>query len=395
MSEWTDFSDVRRKLLRKWDRGEFLAARLKNEPLVLRYSLKKPGTKDWVERFDDTHTWLDALIVAGKKYCFEIESKEITHRQRGRNRFPQSVLFDSDEALFKCIGKLGSVHRFDDISDLILGSFPELKPWLEKRALVALAHYDDWPRIFAVLVFLKQHPRPGIYVRQLQVPAVDTKFIEKRRKLLSELLDLVLPEEAIDWDEKGVKRFEQRYGFLPTPLQVRFRILDPEHYISGLSDLQLTVQEFCKLHIDIDTVFITENEKNGLSFPEVKRGIVIFKLGFALTRLTDIDWLHSKKIYYWGDIDTDGYGMLDQLRAYFPHVESFLMDKQTLLAHHSQWVVDGTPSKRELQRLLPDEQEVYQLLLRDELAVQLRLEQEKVSYHLVKEQLAGLGLATF
>lgn len=386
MSDWTEVIDIRKKLERKWEKGEFLLARLQKEALVRRLALKKPGTKDWVERYDATRAWIDGLVAAGKKSSFKIEFQEIAHRQLGRNRFPQAVVFDTDEALFKFIGKLGSVHRFDVLSELILGAFPELKPWLEKRSLVALENDDNWPRLLAVLSFLQQNLRPGIYVRQLEIAGVDTKFIEKHKKLLSELLDIVLPKDAIDWGATGVKKFEQRYGFISKPLQVRFRILDEEHYISGLSDLQLPADEFSELQLDIDTVFITENEINGLAFPPVKKAIIIFGLGFGLDRLVGVKWLISKDIFYWGDIDTHGFVMLDQLRSYFPKAGSFLMDRQTLMSHRSQWGVEERPTARNLQRLLPEEQEVYHLLVRDELTAGLRLEQEKISYRSVKSK---------
>lgn len=389
MSNWTEVGDIRRKLERKWDKGDFLAARLKNEPLERRIPLKKPATKDWVEKFDATRTWVDHLVAAGQKNLFTLELKEISHRQLGRNRFPQAVVFNSDDSLFKFIGKLDGVHRFDALCELILGDFPALRPWLEKRPLVALTNEGDWPRLLAVLSFLKQNLRPRIYVRQLEIAGVDTKFIEKHKKLLSELLDLVLPKNAIDWGATGVKKFEQRYGFVSKPLLIRFRILDEEHYIAGLSDLQIPADEFSRLHLDIDTVFITENEINGLAFPPANRAIIIFGLGFGLDRLAGIKWLKSRNIHYWGDIDTHGFVMLDQLRSYFPKARSFLMDRQTLMAHRSQWGVEERPTKRELQRLLPEEQEVYHLLVGDGFTERLRLEQEKISYRYVKKQLFG------
>lgn len=61
-----------------------------------------------------------------------------------------------------------------------------------------LEHSEDWERILAVLAWFCEHPRPAIYVRQIDVPDVDTKFIEGRRALFTELLDLVLPAEAVD-----------------------------------------------------------------------------------------------------------------------------------------------------------------------------------------------------
>ena len=393
MSDWTEALDIRKKLERRWKKGDFLVARLKKESPVRRIPLKKPTTKDWVTRYDATRAWIDGLVAAGKKNSFEIEFKEIIHRQLGRNRFPQAVVFDSDESLFRFIGKLGSVRRFDVLSEQILSDFPELRPWLVKRSLVALENDDNWPGVLAVLSFLQQNHRPGIYVRQLEIAGIDTKFIEKHKKLLGELLDVVLPEDAIDWGAAGVKKFEQRYGFTSKPLQVRFRILDEDQYVSRLSDLQVPAHDFSELHLDIDTVFITENEINGLAFPPAKRAIIIFGLGFGIDRLAKIKWLQSKDIHYWGDIDTHGFVMLDQLRSYFPKASSFLMDRQTLMAHRSQWVVEKRPTRRDLQRLLPQEQEVYQLLVHDQLTERLRLEQEKISYRYVKRQLLAQASA--
>ena len=77
---------------------------------------------------------------------------------------------------------------------------------------------------------------------------------------------------------------------------------------SQLADAQSAVQR----------VFITENEINGLAFPEVPDAAVIFGLGYGLERLAEVRWLRGKAIYYWGDIDTHGFAILDRLRAMFP-----------------------------------------------------------------------------
>ncbi|PID72318.1 MAG: hypothetical protein CSB34_02755 [Desulfobulbus propionicus] len=386
MSDWTEVSDIRKKLEREWERGILLAARLDKEPVApRRIPLKRPAGLELLEQHDAVRQWAGELLAAGKRNLFEVEMQEVKHRQLGANSLPLAVIFPSEELLFRFVGKQQSVERFDYLCTLLLTDFPELRPWLKKSPLKALAHYDSWPQLLAVLAFLKKSPRPGIYVRQLAIPEVDTKFIEKHKKLLTELLDLVLPKDTIDWDARGVKKFEQRYGFLAKPIQIRFRILDSSHSISGLSDFHVPVDQFHKLHLDIDTVFITENEINGLAFPEVKRAIIIFGLGFGLDRLAPIEWLNTKHIHYWGDIDTHGFVMLDQCRRYFPHACSFLMDKETLMTHRPHWGEEDRPTKRVLTRLLEDEQEVYQLLLHNQFSERLRLEQEKISFRAVEE----------
>ena len=66
-------------------------------------------------------------------------------------------------------------------------------------------------------------------------------------------------------------------------------------------------------------------------------------------------WLHRCQLHYWGDIDTHGFAILDQLRSYFPHVASFLMDRETLLTHRLHWGEEPEPARR-LPRLTAQEQ---------------------------------------
>lgn len=384
MSDWTNVKDIRKKLEREWAQGKLLVARLTGAEIYpKRIILKKPKANQWAEKWDEAIVWVNELIEAEKKGVFTIEMQEVNLRKHGKNEVPSAVIFETDVSIFSFIGKQKAVRIFDTLCVVTLGEFPELQSWLEKRPVVAINHHQEWPRIMAVLNCLKSNPRPGVYVRQLEIPDVDTKFIENHKKLLSELLDCVLPEEMIDFSARGAKGFEQRYGFLSKPVQVRFRLLDTDQYIGGLSDLQVTVTEFSELSLDIEKVIITENDINGLAFPEVKRAIVVFGLGFGLDRLAQIDWLRDKNIYYWGDIDTHGFVMLDQIRSYFSGVSSFLMDMETLMAHRSLWGREGQPAQRELKHLSISEKEVYDCLRDNVLANSLRLEQERIVYSLV------------
>ena len=92
----------------------------------------------------------------------------------------------------------------------------------------------------------------------------------------------------------------------------------------------------------------------------------------------------------WGDIDTHGFAILDQLRGYFPAVASFLMDRQTLLAHCSHWGEEPDPARHDLMRLTPEETAVYDDLRFDRHRPRLRLEQERVGFGWLCNQLACL-----
>src|SRR5690606_13300583 len=124
----------------------------------------------------------------------------------------------------------------------------------------------------------------------------------------------------------------------------------------------------------------TENRINGLAFPDVPRSLVVFGLGYGLDRLADIDWLHHVDVWYWGDIDTHGFGILNRLRAGLPHARSFLMDRETLEAHRDLWVTEPADKRYdgEPTRLTEDEYALFSDLRHDRLGERVRLEQERI-----------------
>ena len=251
---------------------------------------------------------------------------------------------------------------------------------------MALEHVHDWERILDCLAWFREHPQSGIYMRQIDVAGVDTKFIEARKVLLSEMLDIVLPSAAIDPTATGVKGFEARYGLRTKSALVRFRILDERLAIAGLTDLTVPVDQFARLSLGIQRVYIVENEITGLAFPPVSGSIVVLGLGHAVNLLSPAAWLSECEIRYWSDIDTHGFAMLDRLRASFPHARSLLMDRDTLLAHRPMWTTEDAPFVASLERLTPAEAEVYANLRFDRLGRSVRLEQERIPFTWLRDR---------
>ncbi len=352
-------------------------------PLKLR--LSKATSRDLTDRFDAVRQWVGELIDHSRDkrgHGYEIQWRTINHRTRGSNDLPKAIMVPNADDALRLIGKTDQARRFDQLADLLLAEYPDLRDWLARRPLEALRRADEWPRLLAILRYFREHPRPGVYLRQLDIPGVDTKFIQTRRGLLGELLDAVLPAEAIDASVGGVRGFNRRYGLAGRPVLVRFRILDPKLAPSDLTDLSVPAEEFAGLNLPVNDVFITENEINGLAFPAHPRAIVVFGLGYGLERLAGIDWLAQARCWYWGDIDTHGFAILNRLRHHLPEARSFLMDRATLEAHRELW--GREPEDRrfrgELPRLDEPEQMLYQTLRDDVLAPCLRLEQEHVRF---------------
>jgi hypothetical protein len=396
---WTTPAEIRAQLERHWERGTILAARINGDalfPFALR--LKRPTSADLSARFDAVRTWVERLRAGSSErrgFGYEIEWRTLNHRVHGRNALPQAIRVPTEADALRLLGRQREAERFEQLCAQTLAGFPELKDWIGKRPLTLLERADEWPRILAVLAHFQRHPRPGCYLRQIDLPDVDTKFIEARRGLLGELLDAVLPEAAIDASVTGARRFNQRYGLREEPPLIRFRLLDPALAIQGLSDLSVPAEQFAALELPVTRVFITENRVNGLAFPEAVGALVIFGLGYGLERLAEVPWLQRTAVHYWGDLDTHGFAILDRCRAHLPHTRSLLMDRATLLGHRALWGQEPSAQRHRgaLERLTEAEQALYADLRDDRLGERIRLEQERIGYQWVCASVAALAPA--
>ena len=379
---WTTPAELRAQLMRRWDKGELLAEIVAPGDLFpLRLSLRGPTSSDLSERFDEVRTWAAGLQQSPG--C-RLVMREVRHRVIGQNSLPGEAWVDTPDDALRLVGKARDARAFQALLAITLRQQPTLLHWLQRQPLRALALAELWSQLLDVVAWLQAHPRPDIYLRQVDLPGVHSKFIESQRGVLSELLDLTLPADAIDTMASGAAQFARRYGFRDKPLRVRLRFLDPEHsaWVSGAdADYTISQQAFARLAPDVRHVFITENEINFLAFPPAAGSLVVFGAGYGFEAIARAAWLQQCGLHYWGDIDTHGFAILDQLRARFPHAQSFLMDHDTLLVHQAQWTLEPQPTQRDLPRLNEAERRVYNDLrwrrLRDE---PLRLEQERINF---------------
>ncbi|MBN1907793.1 MAG: hypothetical protein JW927_22145 [Deltaproteobacteria bacterium] len=390
--KWTTVTDIRAQIDKLWNRGSLLACLCEGENIFpLRLTVKGPDSKELSERFSEVQSWIARLKESAK--FFRIEWKKINHRIVGTNEIPSAIWIDSLDDALRLTGRREVADQFIELVKITGDKQPKLLTWLAKRPLRALEIAKDWPQLLLIVDWLIRHNRPGVYLRQIDLPGIHTKFIEGYRNVLIELLDIVLPETAIDKTSRGITGFCRRYGFLDKPLRARFRVLDQNiRLLSAGSDQDITVTEetFSALQIPVSKVFITENEINFLAFPVVADAILIFGAGYGFNNLSSAQWLHHKKIYYWGDIDTHGFAILNQLRGILPDVKSFLMDTQTLLGHRELWGFESNPEKANLARLTPEETKLYDQLRNNHWGENIRLEQERVGFKFLTDVLEEL-----
>lgn len=381
---WTTAAEVRSRVAKEWDKGRLLKAAWVADTLEFpqRWALKGPSSDQWSDQFDQARAWISGLEG------LPLEWREFTHPRLGRNRVPVAVVWPDLDSLVAFAGKRAEVVRTLADARAIVGQCPALSPWVDDHLPLVLELRSEWPRLLSFLDWMVHHPRPRVYLRQVDLPGVHTKFLEAHRGVLADLLDLVLPAEAFDATKTGVGRFAERYGFLTKPPLVRFRFLDPSHV--GPRDQSWRLDDWARLESTPRRVFVTENEVNFLSFPDQSDALVVFGAGYGFDGWEGVAWLAHTELWYWGDLDTHGFAILDQFRARFPSVGSFLMDEATLLAHRALWGAEPDSVVRELPRLTEDERAVYTGLVQNRWGSTVRLEQERIGYWYVEAALSSL-----
>ncbi|PMM02558.1 Wadjet anti-phage system protein JetD domain-containing protein [Vibrio breoganii] len=390
MAELTSLSQIRNKLLKRWEQYHFHQLALMEQPHEqwLQVKLPKITGKQLLHEYQDVIEWLDNVADIERHHGVQLVKQQVSFTKLGKQNLPVAIRFADMESLARYLGKWQQWQGFHLAKQQIVSQFPQLMPWVVGSAALVDKHQASWPNLLKVCEYFTQHPRPNCYIRQLDITGVDTKFIEKHKSILKLLLDQLLDDEAIDqrFDKMAEHGFEQRFGLKFDPPMIRFRLLDPQfwHEFAGMSDITLPLEQFTQLDLMIDQVYITENKINGLAFPKARNAIVIFGLGYGIQSLKSVPWLTQCQIRYWGDIDTHGFAILSQLRSYFPHTQSMLMDEATLLACKGGWGTEKASKAHKAERLnclTASEAQLYHDLKTHRWQPNLRLEQEQVPMH--------------
>ncbi|MBN2434114.1 MAG: hypothetical protein JXK07_02465 [Spirochaetes bacterium] len=397
VKKWTDLSDVKKKLTRIWGKGSILRLLIDIDDcnsisLPLRVSLAGPSATEMAEQYSDCRLWVRTFTENSSGFLYEIEWKEKANRQIGKNSIPSALLFHDIDTIVQFISKKNELRFFKETTSLLIDRLPVIKKWIIKKPLLLTNPDIGWKQCVSLLEWILKNPQPSIYTRQIPVPDIDSKFIEKHRRLLLDMyLSLIEPGDNYDSYEK--KSFEDFLGFKKKPILVRLRFLDSDLFINGLSGISVRHDELDRLDLNPDNVFVVENDINALSFPIVKKSLVIFGRGYGFSYLKQVRWLERANIWYWGDIDTHGFIILDQFKKIFPNSRSLMMDYQTLMRFRNKWVREPKPNKgASLNLLSKDEKKIYELLSSDLYGVNMRLEQEFVDYTYVVEYLRSLNL---
>lgn len=383
--------EIRKKATSKYT--SFLTAFVNDGPFFpLEIRFRKAKASDDYNRLNKWVSTLKGSSKAEQGFGYTLTLQERNHRRYGRQSLPNRIAFETADDYLKFIGKADEFKQVQQAISHTQQRFPQLikSGWMGRYPQRLVANLADWPALLEVCGYFVNHPRPNLYMREIPVE-VHSKFIESHQGILRHLLDELLPPEAISPDETA---FAPRYGLRYDEPQIRFRLLD-ERLIQAVqwptADLTFKLSDCAAADfwgsIPLNfNVIIVENKMTFLTLPPVKNGIAIWGKGFQVGTTGRIAWLQQCQIWYWGDLDAQGFEILSQLRSHYPQTISFLMDTQTL-ERYADFIVTGTATTvKQLPHLTQKEQPVYTLLAERN----RRLEQERVLHGEVVEVIAQI-----
>ncbi|GAB4363586.1 MAG: DUF3322 and DUF2220 domain-containing protein [Methylohalobius crimeensis] len=361
---------------REWIEASGEPEQLEDSAWPLEVTLGIPTENQALKQVEDVRAW----VAAWQSWngVGSLSWSERRWRKLGTQPVPEKLLLSGPGEVAQWIGEADRWDRAQQRHRDLIGRWPQLGNKLP-RYFAILADYSeaDYRRLVDMVAWIEKHSASNLYPRQLPVSGLDSKWLEKRKGLLADLVDAVRGRSTTEGD------FFQRCGLKAPPQLIRLRILDDslKQRVGDLSDISAPWEQLAELDLPVSKVFIVENLQTGLAFDDLPGSVVIMQLGYGVDVLGRLPWVAKAHCVYWGDLDTHGFAILNRARSYLPELKSVLMDEATLRSHQDLWVEEKDQHAAETLPLLTDpEQAVYQAIKRNAWGQNVRLEQERIAW---------------
>lgn len=284
--------------------------------------------------------------------------------------------------------------------------------------------YADFDRAIRVAEWLVDHPSSGLLLRQLPVEGMDTKWLEHNRRVVQALVDSVREVRGLPGGtDLGLRTEPEVRDVVVLDPLLRPRPgggsagRAPTVAVPGLRHFRADAAELAGLWEPVSAgaardagdalaagdagaaggrpraLLVCENRQSLVALPDMPGVVALHGGGYAVSEVNRLGWADDLPLVYWGDLDVDGFGILNRLRHHHVGVLSILMDVETLDRHAALCVPDpqaGRTDPAALDLLTQGEHRALQRL--HELG-DVRLEQERLAWPWVRSHLeAALAL---
>ena len=352
---------------------------------VVGISTAPPGAAHAAENPDETAAWIrrwrefDADVE-------ELETVEVTWARRrlpgfGTVDLPQRAEVRGDVTIARLATLTDRWTKLRERTSRLVELGPDHRA-LRSVAANTVTHWEklsdeDMDRLLSVCRWVLDNSTAGLTAREIPIPGVDTKWIETRLRVIEHVVDAARQGRPAPGDHAGL-------ALRARDLRIRIRLLD-DSIAFPLRDVESPARELAELWPDRpeadgkvpDRVVVVENLTTFLALPPLPGTVAIFGRGFAVDAVAALPWALRAEVFYWGDLDSHGFAILDRLRHHAPAGTSVLMDRDTLDAWRTFAVPDPKPTRATPTHLTSDELATLETLTE---SGDLRLEQERIPW---------------
>jgi hypothetical protein len=360
-------------LRRQWDDGTRREARLLGAkgawPVVVSIGCPSPRTLssdlDAVKRHISVWRQVPIGEVVWEAVRYRATSAPVDVPTLWKIRKPSEWIDACSDAVMR--------QEFETMATLVERTDPAFHSlFIRKRSLWRGKPTVEVVQAARLAMALEPNCAVGRPLRMLSIEGIDTKFFERHAQLVTKLLDAQFDGEV---SQIGLENFlgalaESDHWLL---------VMDLDGALLPFKKQRVRSSELRETSLPGERLLIVENESCQHQLPTVSKTIAILGAGFDLSWIEG-DWLLTKRVAYWGDIDTWGLQFLARARKAIGQLDALMMTSEIFEQFADlavpEPVVAGTELPNNLNKL---EQSLYLRLMKE---ARGRLEQEFLSEEL-------------
>ncbi len=371
---------VATRLARQWRSADYREARLLDKgaldtagfnasawPLI--FSIGKPSSRALIENLGAVrahiHAWRDLAVgeVIWEPVIFRSASEPIS--------VPVQWILHTPSDWIAAINNIQIASEFERLAHLREGANPLFQRLLIRQESLWRDRSDkDVLLALQLAMNLSQGCAQGLPLRALALSGIDSKFYERNRQLIIQLLDIRFDGVV---SQQGLEQFlgaaQDNHHWL--------LVVDLDGSLLPFRQIRVSDKDLLETALPGTHLLIVENERCHHQLSRCSNTLAILGAGQNLAWMA-ASWLSTKQLAYWGDIDTWGLHMLAQARNYQPDLTPLLMSKNIFELHGNNKVVVEAEPIRALpaKGLTESELQLFSFLLLQEKG---RLEQEFIA----------------
>ena len=221
----------------------------------------------------------------------------------------------------------------------------------------------------------------GCYLRALPVIFVDTKFIEKNLRFIESVTAAIIDCSAV---EMGLLNWLDCRDKPKDWLLVRPLCKNTADSLGGLPLLRMSSETLLGFELPAKNILVIENEQSCLSLDNIPDTIAVSGGGKNVSWMR-ANWLANKRVAYWGDIDSEGFAILSDVRSKLSTVIQLMMDTETVEAYRDRMVDEPESVARDPVALTDCELTLFRMLRNGDYGG-ARLEQERLPMDFIYEK---------